>query len=345
MFITLGIIAYNEENSIGGILSDIVAQDYDHGNIEVVLVDCASTDKTRSIMEAFAAKASKYGLAGVVVADNPEKTQPSGWNVVLRNYHGEALIRVDAHASIPKDFVSNNVRWLDTGEDVVGGCRPNDVENPTAWKNTLYLAETSMFGSSIAPYRNNPGKTYVKSMFHAAYRRRVFDKVGEFNPNLIRTEDNEMHYRIRQAGFKLMFTPQIVSYQHIRSSLTGMLKQKYSNGYWIALTTGVCPGCLSLYHYVPFVFVMAIILTWPLIALYAALFSGVNLMALLAGIGYLVYAVLCVVMSVAAVVRDSERRNITCVALPFLFVMLHISYGVGTLAGCIKLPGWRKGLK
>ena len=141
------------------------------------------------------------------------------------------------------------MRVLESGEDICGGQRPVIIDEETPWKNTLLLAESSMFGSSIAPYRNNPGKTYVKSMFHAAYRRQVFDKVGFFNENLARTEDNEIHYRMREAGFKLCFDPDIISYQHIRSSLPKMLKQKYSNGLWIGKTAKICPQCLSLYHF------------------------------------------------------------------------------------------------
>ena len=135
---------------------------------------------------------------------------------------------------------------------VVGGVRPNIVDEETQWKDTLLLAESSMFGSSIAPYRNGGNgtgeKIYMKSLFHAAYRREVFDKIGHYNESLARTEDNEIHYRMRKAGFKLRFCPDIISYQHTRSSLPKMLKQKYANGYWIGKTSKVCPGCLSIYQ-------------------------------------------------------------------------------------------------
>lgn len=88
----------------------------------------------------------------------------------------------------------------------------------------------------------------MKSLFHAAYRREVFEEIGHYNESLARTEDNEIHYRMRKAGFKLRFCPDIISYQHTRSSLPKMLKQKYGNGYWIGKTSKVCPGCLSIYH-------------------------------------------------------------------------------------------------
>ncbi|MBQ4284322.1 MAG: glycosyltransferase family 2 protein [Lachnospira sp.] len=341
MRITVCVIAYNEEKTIRGILQDIDAQDYDHSMMEIILVDSASTDGTKAIMEEFAIS-SDYSR--VQVLDNPKRTLPCGWNVALSAYTGEAIIKVDAHASIPKDFVSKNVIWLKSGENIVGGERPNIVDNPTDWKNTLYLAETSMFGSSIAPYRNNPGMSYVNSLFHAAYRREVFEDVGGFNEHLARTEDNEIHYRMRLAGYKLLFAPDIRSYQHIRGTLGSMLRQKYQNGYWIGLTTGVCPKCLSLYHYVPFLFVLAIILSVPGTVI-NALLPLYNVVGLLTGIMWGLYWLLAIVMAVFAVVKAKEKRNITNLCLPFLFLMLHMSYGVGTLVGFIKLPKWLKGIK
>lgn len=349
MFITVCVIAYNEERTLGGILRDIVAQDYNHSDMEIILVNSASTDGTKSIMQEFAKRNASgdeaFGFRTVKVLENPKKILPAGWNVALSEYEGEAILKVDAHASIPKEFVRRNVEALETGEDVVGGQRPNIIDGPTPWKETLLLAESSMFGSSIAPYRNNPGKTYVKSLFHGAYRRRVFDKVGKFNEQLARTEDNEIHYRIRNAGFKIMFSPDIISYQHTRSSLKSMLRQKYANGYWIGLTTGVCPKCLSLYHYIPFLFVLAIILSIPGIIINGILFPEFNLIGILTSLMWGLYGMLAIVMSVMAVVGAKDKRNITCVALPFLFLLLHLSYGTGTLIGLIKLPFWLKGIR
>ena len=240
--------------------------------------------------------------------------------------------------------MTKNVNALERGEDIVGGERPNVIDDDTPWNRTLLMAESSMFGSSIAPYRRNPGPAYVKSMFHAAYRRRVFDKIGGFNEKLGRTEDNEIHYRMRKAGFRLCFDPDIISYQHIRSSLPKMLKQKYSNGYWIALTTGVCPECLSLYHYVPFAFVMAIIvlgiartLTQCIEPLSAAAMGVTVITAIMWG----AYWLLAVAMAVLAVVTAKpEQRSLPDILLPVLFFLLHVSYGLGTLAGFVQLPAF-----
>ena len=176
----------------------------------------------------------------------------------------------------------------------------------------------------------------MKSLFHAAYRREVFEKIGHYNESLTRTEDNEIHYRMRKAGFKLRFCPDIISYQHTRSSLPKMLKQKYANGYWIGKTSKVCPGCLSIYHFVPWAFVMAIIVTTiasmscKLLAV-KSLFS--RIVYGLTGLMWGAYWLLAVIMSVVAVIGAKKERNKTCFALPFLFFLLHISYGIGTVCG------------
>ncbi len=342
---TICVIAYNEEKSIRTILDCISSQDYGHNLCEVILVDGASTDNTKDIMQEYADNNSRLDspFKRIVVLDNPKKTLPSGWNVALAEYKCDVIIKVDAHAEIPSDFVSKNIKVLESGEDVCGGIRPAILDESTPWKETLLLAENSMFGSSIAPYRNNPGKTYVKSLFHGAYRRKVFDKIGGFNEELVRTEDNEIHYRMREAGFKLCFDPDIVSYQHIRSSLPKMLKQKYSNGYWIGITAKKCPKCLSVYHFVPFAFVSAIGLSaiglvfTGLAGRYSMFIKKLgNIIKFLTKLMWGAYGVLAVVMSVVAAIGAGKKRNKTNIALPALFLMLHVSYGVGTLAGILK---------
>ena len=251
MKITVGVVAYNEEKNLPSLLKDIEGQSYPHSEIEVVLADSMSTDGTRKVMEKWQ-KENRDFFLDIKIIENKGKIQSCGWNAVIDAFTTEALIRIDAHSSIPEDFVEKNVNALSEGEYVTGGMRPNIVEGDSAWQQVLLLAESSMFGSSIADFRRKEKKAYVKSFFHGAYRREVFEKAGKFREDLGRTEDNEFHYRIRQNGFRLCMVPGIISYQRIRPSLRKMCRQKYGNGYWVGRTAGICPGCLSLYHFVPF---------------------------------------------------------------------------------------------
>lgn len=328
MIISVCVVAYNEQKALPDLLECIKSQDYPHNQMEVVLIDSCSNDNTKKIMEKF--RKENQDFFDVQVLDNPRKIQAAGWNVAIKNYKGDAIIRVDAHAAIPKEFVRKNAEVLESGEYVSGGVRPNMVDASTPWKETLLLAEQSMFGSGIAPYRRSEKSTYVKSVFHGAYKREVFEKVGFFNEQLGRTEDNEIHYRIRQAGYKICYSPDIVSYQHTRSSLKAMLKQKYGNGYWVALTLKACPKCLSLYHFVPLCFVLGIIGTSVLAAF------GFSFFAYLMWGMYWLVAVSMSILSVKGVKKTWYQF-----ALPFLFFLLHISYGIGSFVGIIKLPFWK----
>lgn len=328
MIISVGVVAYNEQNTLPKLFECIKAQTYPHNKMEIVLVDSMSKDDTKKLMEQF--KKENRDFYNIQILDNPQKKLAGGWNVILKNYHGDAVVRIDAHAEIPENFVKKNVEVLESGEYVSGGVRPNIIDESTPWKETLLLAEQSMFGSSIAPYRRSEKKTYVKSIFHGAYKREVFEKVGFFNEQLGRTEDNEINYRIREAGYKICYSPDIVSYQHTRNSLKAMLKQKYGNGYWVALTLKACPKCLSLYHFVPLCFVLGIIGTSVLAAF------GFPFLAYLMWGMYWFVAVSMSILSVKDVKKTWYQF-----ALPFLFFLLHISYGMGSFVGIIKLPFWQ----
>ena len=190
-----------------------------------------------------------------------------------------------------------------------------------------------MFGSSIAPYRNSTQKMYTKSLFCGMYRREVYEKVGHYNALLPRSEDNDMTQRVRSAGFKLCYCPEIVFYQHTRSTLGKMLRQKYLNGYWIGKTMGINPRCFSLFHFVPFAFVLGIMLTtalallgWPLLA---QLMWGA-------------YGLLVVAISVLELVKELSMYKLL---LPVLFLLLHVSYGIGTVIGLVEMPFWVKKVK
>ena len=332
MTVSFCVIAYNEETTLLSLFKDIVNQDYPHEQMEVILVNSMSEDATRQMMETFAKE--DHGFRRVVVADNPKKIQAAGWNVAINQAQGDIIMRIDAHTMIPREFVSKNVACIARGEDVSGGPRPNIVDEETPWKHTLLLAETSMFGSSIAPFRQGHNKSYVKSVFHGAYKKEVFQKAGLFNENLGRTEDNEMHYRIRKAGYKICYDPSIISYQHTRNTWRGMIKQKFGNGYWIGLTLGICPGCFSVYHFVPLCFVLGI--AFSLFLFRNGMFIPFILLCS-------VYILINLIMSVAA--AKGNKFYIQYLLLPVIFLSLHLSYGVGTITGVIRMPFWKYHLK
>lgn len=331
MTVSLCIVAYNEEEYLPRLLEDLQAQTYSHEQTEILLIDGNSTDHTKEIMLRFAQTTSSF--SAVRLFDNPDRIQAIGWNIAIVNARGDIIIRIDAHARIPADFTEQNVLLHEKGEFVTGGSRPCLIDKPTPWKQMLLDAENSLFGSSVSKSRRATSG-YVNSLFHAAYRREVFEKAGVFNPLLLRTEDNELHYRIRKAGYRLYCSPDIVSYQYARSNFRRMMRQKFGNGLWIGLTLGASPGCISLFHLAPFCFLLAIVLATVL-----ACFSLWYPLAVL-GVAYLCFTLLGTLNTVF-----SRRGNRWTPTMPFIFLAMHISYGLGTLCGLLGAPFFAKNAK
>lgn len=326
------VIAYNAGNKLKTLLEDLNNQTYNHKYIEVILVDSSSTDNTKEIMTFF--KNEKNCFMRVKVLDNPKKVLPSGWNIAIDEAIGDIILRVDAHSSLPKDFIEKNVKYINKGEKIVGGHRISIIDEDNNWQRVLLTAEKSLFGSGIAAYRRSETEKYVSTLAHAAYSREVFEAVGPYNEKLHRTEDNEIHYRMREKGYKFYFNPEIISYHHARNEFKKMCKQKYLNGYWIGLTMGVCPKCFSIYHLVPFVFVFSLIIT----VLLALLNFKIPLIMLAIS-----YALVNLTISILEIINN--KFSLQMLSLPLILLSLHISYGVGTLVGFVKLPNFIKNYK
>ena len=326
MLVSFIIIALNAEKTLPSLLDDLRKQSYPHDKIELILVDGQSTDTTKQLMLAFA---EQIDFARVLVLDNTQKILPCGWNIALSHAAGDIILRVDAHASIPSNFIWNNVKNFKQGEKIVGGPRTSIVDETDDWQKTLLVVESSLFGSGIAYYRRSKTQKYVSTLAHGAYAREVFECVGGYDERCVRTEDNEMHCRMRQAGFRLFFDPSVRSFHHARNSFGKMCKQKFLNGKWIGLTMGISPRCFSLYHFAPLAFVLAILGTTVLGVLGIWAFS----IAL-----WTCYGLTALILSITSVIR--EPFCVQFLALPFLFLALHLSYGAGALLGLLKLPIW-----
>ncbi len=319
------VIALNAAGTIDALFECLKKQTYPHNHIEVVLVDGLSEDNTKEKMLLF--QSNEKSFKSVKVFDNPKKTLPCGWNVALKEVTGDAVLRVDAHTTFPEDFISLNVKDLNKGENICGGKVISIPADNSKWSVTINEAENSMFGGSFAAFRHAEVAQYVSTAAFAIYRKTVFDKVGYYNEQLTRTEDNEMHYRMRKAGYKFYYDPEIVSFRETRSTFRKLLKQKYLNGYWIGRTLRVEPRCFSLYHFVPMLFVIANIVS----LLFVAFNVEIPIMVLSA-----LYLIVDFAMTVVAIL-SCKNRNIYFLCLPIMFFFLHIVYGMGTIIGAAHI--------
>ena len=320
MKVSIIITARNEEKYLPMLFEDILNQTYPLQNIEVVLMDSNSMDNTRKLMEEF--KGNNRNLS-VQIVTNERQIQAAGFNEGVKHATGDVVLKIDAHSRIPEDFVQKNVDEILAGAYVCGGNRPTVVDSDDDFSKTLHIVEESALGSSIANYRKSNVKRKVNSIFHGMYRKEVFDKVGLADERLLRTEDNEFHYRVRKAGYDIIFNPEIESYQYIRPTFTKMIQQKFANGYWIGLTSHICRDCLSLFHFGPGVFVATLLVLMLLTPISFAPLLTVFGLYLLAVLGLSVFEI------------SKQKYNHTLLLIPFIMIAIHFAYGIGTIKGWI----------
>jgi glycosyltransferase, group 2 family len=328
MLVSVVVGLLNEEKFLPRLIEDFKKQTYNHNEIELIFIDGMSKDNSWKILEDF--KNSNHDFYDVVLLKNPKVILSAGMNVGIKAARGECILKVDCHSHITDNFIENNVKIIEEGEDVCGGPRPNIIENADNFSKTLLLVEENMFGSGIADYRKKTTKKYVSSVFQGMYKKSIFDKIGLLDEKVGRVEDNELHYRIRKNGYKIRYSNDILSYQYTRPTLKRMLKQKYSNGYWIGKVSHVYPKAFSIFHFVPLAFVLAIIFSLcmiPITSIFIILLSSV----------YFLFTILITIMTII-----NNKFNITILLMPIILFLIHVYYGVGTIVGLIKGFSWKK---
>lgn len=328
MIVSVIIGLFNEEKYLPKLINDLKNQTYPKNKIELVFVDGMSEDRSWDILETFKEEDTQF--FNVILLKNPKRILSAGMNIGIKKATGDCFLKVDCHSHILENFIENNVKVIQEGEYVCGGPRPNIIDSNSIMADTLLLVEENMFGSGIASYRKSSSKKYVSSVFQGMYKREVFEKVGLLDELVGRVEDNEIHYRIRNNGYKIRYSNDIYSEQYTRPTVKGMLKQKYSNGYWIGKVSHVYPKCFSVFHFIPFLFVLAILTSSLLF-----MFLGTIFLKLL----FIPYILLLLLITAVTIIKN--KFNIIHLLIPFLIFMIHISYGIGTLIGIIKGFTWK----
>ncbi len=308
----------NESAFIGRGLCAILKQDYP-GGMEVLIADGMSTDNTRELITSFAGLPSS-----VRILDNPGKIVPTGINIALRQAKGEIIIRVDGHTMIAPNYVRQCVNALQrTNADNVGG-KMNAIGN-TAFGKAVASATSTPFGVGGGRFHYSDKEEWVDTVYMGAWPRRVFEKIGLFDEELVRDQDDEFNYRLRAAGGKIRLCPAIKSEYTVRSSPGALWRQYFQYGYWKVRVLQKHPRQMSLRQFVPPVFVLALFLP-ALLAFSPTLFP----------LSVVIPFVYVMTNVGASLLTASKYGWSSLFLLPVIFAILHLSYGIGFLVGLVK---------
>lgn len=313
----------NERDYISPCVRSIVENGYT-GKLEIIIVDGMSDDGTRGVLRELEAR-----NVDLRIVDNPLRTTPVAMNLGLQSARGDVVLIVGAHCELGPGYISTATRQLLSHKDIacVGGRTiPRVAGGPVQQAIAAVLG--SRFGVGNAYFRIPGSKVReVDTVAFGAYRREVFEKIGGFDERLVRNQDIEFNFRVRQAGYRILLDPSIKVYYSPRRSIRAFWRQNFGNGFWNIITWWLVPGSLSCRHFVPLFFV-----SWLIVFGTLGVLTPVARVLFWTAIG--AYGTLDVLESVRIAAKG---RRASLAASCLVFPILHLSYGVGSLCGIFSV--------
>lgn len=310
----------NERSYIVECLESIRLNDYPDDCVEVLIVDGASDDGTREMIETYIRQWPK-----VKCLDNPTATTPAALNIGIRSASGEIMIRMDAHCHYPADYISRLVQWLNhSGADNVGGVCRTLPGSQSSMARAIAIALSHPLGVGNSRFRigaKNP--RWVDTVPFGCYRRDVFERIGLFDEELVRNQDDEFNQRLMASGGRILLVPDVTVDYYARDSISKVARMYYQYGYFKPLVARKLGRIGTFRQIVPpgFLLTLVVFLTLGIWISWARfVFAGI----------IVVYLGCLLVASLTSAPKNGLK---VAALLPEVFSVLHLAYGWGSLRG------------
>lgn len=234
----------NEADYLEEAVNSILTQDYD-GEKELVIALGPSTDNTDVVARRLADEDAR-----ITLVDNPKGRTPIALNLAIKESIHPIIMRVDAHSELPSNYTRRGVETLyRVGAHDVGGLM--DARGRTPVQRAIAAAYHSKFGFGGPAYHSGAPEGEAESAYLGIFRREVFDEVGFYDENMWRAQDWELCLRIRQAGHKVWFDPELKVGYYPRDTFKALARQSYASGTWRGEIARRFPEGKSLRHDIP----------------------------------------------------------------------------------------------
>lgn len=319
-FVSIIVPCYNEEGTIRSLLSAVHAQTYPLAQMELVISDGLSTDRTREVIAAFQ---REHADLSVRVVDNTRRTIPSGLNQAIRESRGEIIVRLDAHSMPIPEYVERCVAAHEAGMGAnVGGVWEIRPGKDTLIAESISFAAAHPLGVGDAMYRLNAKPGAVDTVPFGSFRRSLIEKIGGFDETLLSNEDYEFNTRVRESGGVVWLDPSIRSVYFSRSTLKALAVQYWRYGYWKLRMLKRYPHTLRWRQALPPLFVLTLF-----VLLVLSLFTELGRVLLAAQL-----TVYLLALFAAGILLSIKRKKPFLVfGLPLGIMTMHLAWGGGFL--------------
>lgn len=322
----------NEASMIGPCLNSLLEQETQGFDLEILAVDGDSTDGTWELVVEAASRDSR-----IRALRNEKRRTPFAFNLGLREAKGEYVAILGAHTLYARNYISVCLHEL-TAQGAAG-CAGRVITEPagdTLQARLVAAALCHPFGSSRKSFRTQ-GEGFVDSVGYPVVRKSALLEVGGYDEELLRNQDNDVNQKLRAKGYPLYCTWQTDCIYQPRGNLRGLMSYAYGNGFWNLISFRRNPAAMASRHFIPFLFLLALLAT-GLLAM-GAIFLPPGYAALAALPFFLLVGLHVACGSAAAVQVSIRERRAGALWLPLVFLGFHLSYGFGTLRALLAHAG------
>jgi succinoglycan biosynthesis protein ExoA len=329
--ISIVVACRNERKYISAFTESLLAQDLSGFDWELIIADGNSDDGTREFLFEFARAHPR-----ITIIENSFRIVATGLNAAIRAANGEIILRMDTHSEYAPDYVRKCVEALENGDACnVGGPARTRAEGsrPCA----IQAAYHSRFSSGGARFHDENYTGYVDTVPYGCWRKETLMRIGLFDEQLVRNQDDELNLRLTRAGGKIWQSADIVSWYHPRTALSSLFRQYFQYGFWKVRVIRKHRLPASWRHLIPGAFMLLNVMLFLSVIIASASRAWFAREIMLAAWATLLlpYVLACLVFAVFS------ARNYGWRLLPYLpqtFAVFHTSYGLGFLAGLIYWP-------
>lgn len=322
-YISVIVPVYNEEKFLSQLLKSFLEQDYPQDRMEWIFVDGLSTDNTKEILQNFSRQ-----FAWVIVLDNPDRFVPFALNSAILVSKGKIIIRMDAHSIYPNNYWSVLVeKLLHYQADNVGGVWDTLPGADTTEALAIVHATSHPVGIGNAMYRLGGERDMeTDTVPFGCFPKSVFERIGMFDEDLIRNQDDEFNGRIKSNGGKIVLIPSLKIGYYARPTRKKLATMFYQYGLFKPLVNVKLGAPATLRQLAPPLFV----LTFAILLL-GCLFSG------LAQILFVIFtAFYAISISVASLHAIKGSGFGLWWNTAITFPVIHFSYGFGYIFGLLR---------
>lgn len=331
--VSIIIACRNEKDFIARCLDSIISNDYRKDRMEIIIADGMSEDGTRDIVIEYIER-----FPFIRLIDNLKKNTSSAFNMGIEAAKGEIIMIMGAHSTYKDDYISQCVDHLIKGDaDNVGGVCKILPQNNSLIAESISYALSSSFGAGNAYYRTGTEETrYVDTVFGGCYKKKIFDDIGCFDEDLLRTQDSELNARLIKSGGKILLVPTIISYYYSRKSLGELFRMNLQYGYSKPLAVTKVGKVYTIRQLIPPAFIASL----GIFLILSLFFNWCFWLFLLILASY-------TITNLAFSLKISLKKGLTYFfVLPVVFTTVHFGWGIGYLKGVwdfIILKNHKKG--